>query len=169
MKKASFLALILISITLVSCKSMKEGKDGTKSLDIELIQSGDLMGDGSEGIEESIVVCNSQEELDAICKKMNSVNHVTSALDDLVASDVDFGKQSIVAYFQPVRSTGEYSLTAESLMQIQADGAKSYILHVSLSSPQGAAITVLTQPYIFLITDKMEGPIKYKVTEASAL
>lgn len=169
MKKASFLALILISITLVSCKSMKEGKDGTKSLDIELIQSGDLMGGGSEGIEESIVVCNSQKELNAICRKMNSVDHVTSALDDLDESDVDFGKQSIVAYFQPVRSTGGYSLTAESLMQIQADGAKSYILHVSLSSPQGAAITVLTQPYIFLITDKIDGPVKYKVTPKGSL
>jgi hypothetical protein len=169
MKKVFFLTLILFTLSAVSCKSLKDGKDGTKALEIELIQSGELYGGGAEGIEESLVVCNSKAELDAICKKMNSVNHETSALDDLGDSDIDFDTQSIVVYFQPVRSTGGYSLSEESLTRVKVDGEKSYIIHFSLTSPQGAAITVLTQPYIFVITSKIDGPVKYKVSPKGSL
>jgi len=169
MKKGFFLTLMLVARSAVSCGSLKGGKDSTKIMEVELIQSGELHGGGAEGIEESLVVCNSNADLDAIRKKMNSVNHETSALDDLDDSNIDFETQSVVGYFQPVRSTGGYALSEESLTRLKVDGENSYIIHFSLTPPQGSAITILTQPFIFVITDKIDGPLKYKVFPKESL
>lgn len=164
MRIAFILSLILVTVTAVSCKTLKDDSDTTAPapLDFEVIQSNALMGGGSEGIEESIVVCNAEIDLYNISQKMNSVNYSTQGLDDM---EINFEKETLIGYFQPVRSSGGYSLTAESLTQVDSDGTKGYLMHYSLTTPQGAATMALTQPFIFVKTKKIQGDIKYKVTE----
>lgn len=162
--KHTFLAIALLTIALISCKSVKDATENTDPGSFETIVSNSLMGTGSEGIEESIIVCNSELDLYNIKQKMNSVNYATEELD---AMEIDFDKETLIGYFQPVRSTGGYDLKAESITKV--DGEDSYFVHYTLKTPQGAAITVLTQPFIFIKTSKLEGTVNYKVTEAGGL
>ena len=87
MKKLFFLSLVLVTATAVSCKTVKDDSDTTASLNFETIHSSALMGGGSEGIEESIVVCNAEIDLFNIKQKMNSVNYSTQELDKM---EIDF-------------------------------------------------------------------------------
>lgn len=165
--KITVLSLALIAISLVSCKSMKDdSSDANTTMKFEVLQSGILSGGGSEGIEESIVVCNSKEDLKSIKEKMNSVNPSTGVLDDM---KIDFEKETVIGYFQPVRSSGGYTLEAKSLNQVSADGGIYYFMHYYLSTPQGAATASLTQPFIFVKTQKIKGTVKYKVEEQPSL
>ena len=164
--KYTIFALGLLFIGLVSCKSVQYASGEITIIPFEIIESNSLMGGGAEEIEESIVVCNSEAELDDIKQKMNSVNYTTEALD---AMEIDFNKETVIGYFQPVRSSGGYALEADRITLVELEGQKTYNIHYVLTTPQGAATTVLTQPFIFVKTDKIETAIHYTVSEKEAL
>lgn len=160
--KHFFLPLVLIAVSLVSCRSIKNAGNDGESISYKMIDQGSLMGGGEEGIDESVVVCNSQSELDAIKEKMNSVNPSTQELDKL---EVDFKKQTVIGYFQPVRSSGGYSSDVIDFTRINEDGIKKYLLRIEVSAPQGPAISVITQPYVFLVTEKVEAEVEFQTNE----
>ncbi|MCR9172105.1 MAG: protease complex subunit PrcB family protein [bacterium] len=162
MKCTPVILLILIAMTALSCKTMKDEKDNSDSLDFEVVQNDYLMGGGAENIEESIVLCNSEQDLQNIKEKMNSVNYATEALDN---TDINFEKETVIGYFQPVRSSGGYALQVQSLNRVNEGQNDGYILHLELQKPQGAATMALTQPFVFIKTKKIDGLIKYKVNE----
>jgi hypothetical protein len=165
MKKWTFVLALLV-VALVSCKSMKEGKDTTESLDFEVIQSGVLMGAGAEGIEQSLLVLNSESELNEIKEKMNSVNYSTEALDKI---NVDFEKETIIGYFDAVRSSGGYALGANYLKRIKTKEETKLVMSYTLTSPQGAATMALTQPYHFIKTEKIAGKVELIVEGTDSL
>lgn len=162
MKSLNLGLFILVIIIAMACASTKTISGEQTSQRFEEVGNGILTGGGDEGIEESLLVVDSQSEFDNIKDKMNKVNYSTKALDDL---SPDFKTESLIAYFQPVRSTGGYVLSADSLTKVTLNGAISYTLHLNLKSPQGAAVTMLTQPYIFVKTGKLKGPVSYQVRE----
>jgi len=166
MNKLTYSIPFLFSLLLIACGTTKEMSTETKQINFEIMHSNMLTGGGSEGIEESFVVCNTQAELDSIKGLMNKVNKSTKALD---AIDVNFDTETVLAYFQPVRSSGGYTLTADSLVQTSINGKTSCSMHYSVQSPQGDAITILTQPYIFIKTKKLGYLVTHKVTEAAKI
>lgn len=160
--KYILLSTVLIAATLISCRSVKNTSNDSTSVSYELVQNGSLMGGGDEGIEESLAVCNTQDELDAIKKKMNAVNYSTKELDQL---EVDFKKQTVIGYFQPVRPSGGYSIEVKEFTKVRSDHTESYLLQIALKSSQGPVITVLTQPFLFIVTEKIEGEVDVQVNE----
>lgn len=151
-----------MALGLVSCRSVKNAASDNTTVSYELVQKGNLMGGGEEGIEESVVVCTSQSELDAIKKKMNSVNYSTQELDQ---QSIDFKKQTVIGYFQPIRSSGGYTVEVQDFKRMEDSETGSYLLQISVTAPQGPAITVITQPYLFLITEKIEGKVEFETNE----
>lgn len=162
MKKriSQFTLFGFLSMMLVACGTTNEMSTGAEQVSFEMVHQNILSGAGSEGIEESLVVCNSQEELDALKARMNKANESTSFLDE---ATFNFSKETVIAYFQPVRSSGGYSLEADSLVRNTINGDTSFMMYYTVNKPQGNATMMLTQPFIFIKTGKLNGPIDYKV------
>lgn len=165
MKYAVFTFLIVL-LTSTSCKSVKNAANEPTNLTFKMLDKGVLTGGGDEGIEESLVVCNTEADWLNIKQKMNSVNYTTEKLDEI---EIDFDKETLIGYFQPVRSTGGYSLSPEKLEEIKKDGTSEYVMHYRVSLAQGATTMALTQPYVFVKTKKIEDPIRYEVLESGTL
>ncbi|GAB5419292.1 MAG: hypothetical protein Crog4KO_27210 [Crocinitomicaceae bacterium] len=157
-----FLAVGVVTFLLVACGSTKEMTSKSEKIPFETIYTNSLGGGGYEGIEESIIVCNSQAELDTLTERMNAVNNASQFTKEI---SVDFDNESIVAYFQPVRSSGGYGLSADSLMYRSINGSTMYTMYYTVEIPKGATISVLTQPFIFVKTGKLNGPIDFVVVE----
>lgn len=155
-----FVLFGFLSMIVVACGTTTEIPTGSQNVSFETVHQSILSGGGDEGIEESLVVCNSQEELDALKTRMNKVNESTSFLDE---ATFNFSKETVIAYFQPVRSSGGYSLQADSLVRNTINGETSFMMSYSLADPQGNATMMLTQPFIFIKTGKLNGPVDYKV------
>jgi hypothetical protein len=162
MKKriSQFTLFGFLSMMLVACGTTNEMSTEAEQVSFEMVHQNILSGAGSEGIEESLVVCNSQEELDALKARMNKANESTSFLDE---ATFNFSKETVIAYFQPVRSSGGYSLEADSLVRNTINGDTSFMMYYTVNKPQGNATMMLTQPFIFIKTGKLNGPIDYKV------
>ena len=54
---------------------------------------------------------------------------------------------------------------ADSLMQRNINGALSYEMHYTLEAPKGPATTMITQPYFFSKSAKLDGPVSHNVIE----
>lgn len=161
-KQTTFGLICALSLLLFACGTTKEMSAGSKKIAFETIHTDILSGGGYEGIEESIIVCNTQAELDALKERMKTVDDVSQFTENI---SVDFKKESVIAYFQPVRSSGGYGLYADSLISQSINGNVANTMHFSVETPKGPAIMILTQPYVFVKTKKMNGSFDFVVTE----
>jgi len=168
MKSFWYVLLPILSLAMLisSCKTTENFTPVSTQIAFEVVDADILLGGGEEGIEESIVVCNSEAELTKIKAKMNSVNPSTEALDNV---EIDFENETIIGCFQPVRPSGGYSLTADSLVQTKVSGEFTFVLHCSVTVPQGNTTSALTQPYVFVKSKKLNGLVTAKVKEKKAL
>ena len=76
------LGVLSTLLVIVSCATSREMKVEVEKMEYEVMVRDILTGDGSEGIEQGLVVCNAQEELDLLKNKMNSINYSTKKLDE---------------------------------------------------------------------------------------
>ena len=166
MKGIALLSFLVLWVGLSACGVFRNSSSAVQKESFEVIHQDILTGGGSEGIEESLVVCNTQAELDALAARMNSVNPTTEFLD---AASVDFSKETVIAYFQPVRSSGGYSLKVNSVTSQPVEGVRLFFIEYLVEVSDGSVTMMLTQPYIFIKTRKTKRTVKHSVIEKKAL
>lgn len=113
--------------------------------------SGNLQGDGAEGINEGGIVVNSQEEWTTLTTKMNSVNEAFKE------QSIDFNNMTVLAYFDQIRGSGGYTVEFASVSQT----SKSIQAHIKRTASDGNDIEIMTQPYSIVLIEKTDKTVVF--------
>lgn len=149
MMKKVILSLVMVA-ALFSCEESVDPIDN----DTVLMAQGSLHGAGDEGISEQNTVITNEADWNNLLSQMNSVNDESS---NFVESDIDFSTHRAVAVFDEVRPSGGFGV---ELNVVTTDD--KVMIEVIKGSPDGAAITVITQPYIIVKLPKSGLPIEFQ-------
>ncbi|MDR6299626.1 protease complex subunit PrcB family protein [Mesonia maritima] len=147
-------ALIVLSISLMSCNSMKNFNSDS----LTEISKGVLTGAGEEGIEAQQRIITSEAEWNSLVRKMNSVNNMSK---NFKTNDIDFSKEMVVAVFDKVMNTGGHSIWVSDVKTIDNEVQ----LMVSEKHPDGMATSVMTQPYYLAKMPKTDKKVVFKNAE----
>lgn len=138
-------AAIITSLSFQSCDQPKQLSQKTdsemvqpKEVVFDLVKDGYLTGNGEEGIVSGGVVIRSQEEWDALAKKMNSVNKA------IEKQSFDFNRVTVIAYFDNIRGSGGYSVDVSSVTETD----KKLAVTIKKTASDGNDIEIMTQPYV---------------------
>lgn len=115
------------------------------------VASGNLQGDGAEGINEGGIVVNSQEEWTTLTTKMNSVNEAFKE------QSIDFNNMTVLAYFDQIRGSGGYTVEFASVSQT----SKSIQAHIKRTASDGNDIEIMTQPYSIVLIEKTDKTVVF--------
>ncbi|PHR20420.1 MAG: hypothetical protein COA38_19435 [Fluviicola sp.] len=115
------------------------------------VASGNLQGDGAEGINEGGVVINSQEEWTSLMTKMNSVNEAVKE------QSIDFNNTTVLAYFDQIRGSGGYTVEFASVSQT----SKSIQVQIKRTASDGNDIEIMTQPYSIVFIEKTDKTVVF--------
>jgi hypothetical protein len=124
------------------------------AIESKVIAQGNLYGDGAEGISKDNLIIKYEIDWNELISKMNTVNTET---DNFSETDVDFSKHQIIAVFDDIKSTGGYKLEMKVTQQNQQIMAK-----VTSKGFEGAAITVITQPYLIVRIPQSDMPVVFQ-------
>ena len=143
---------------LVGCKSItiKPSKISVKEVVFQTISLGSLFGNGVEGISESTFTINNAKEWSVLLDKMNRVNNVSSSFKK---TTIDFSDQMLVCVFDKVRSTGGISVEIKNISIENTTTKINY--SIQEPAPGEMTITVVTQPYHIVLTQKRERTITF--------
>lgn len=143
--------LILFSILLTSCSNNQESGFVTLS-------KASLHGAGEEGFKEENVIIQSETDWKEFLSKLDSTNKVS----DRFGNKIDFSKNTIIAVFDKVQTSGGFSIevskieTKDSTLEVfikKDDGGKS---------SNGMAIMIMDQPYHIIKLSKTDKKIVFK-------
>lgn len=145
---------MILFLGLNSCATTKGGTQENVDVSYTVVKSGMLYGGGSEEIDEGLVIVQSKAEWDAIIKKMNAANQT-------ITEEIDLEKNTVIIYFDKLRGSGGYAVKASKVI---SDGSKT-TLFLNLTSPEGNAIDIMTQPYEIISIAKTDQEIGFKIIE----
>jgi len=146
------LLFILIIILNINCASKAEQYDTELSF-IDLAKSS-LHGAGREGIKKSGIVIQTQKEWQELLAKMKGKNSLPKQLTD---TSIDFSKQTVIAVFTDVLSSGGYSININTIVN-----KKDFVeVTAKTKRPSGPAIFVMTQPYHIVLVDKITKKVAF--------
>jgi hypothetical protein len=156
MKRLKFIALVLVTGTILSCQKTKTTPTPVASkTNITPIEIGRscLYGGGSEGITQQNLVITDSIAWNNLKAQMNSVNNATY---NFTEQTIDFSQWTVLASFDQVRTSGGFEIDFSSIVQ----NSTNIEATVYPSSPNGGAVTtVITQPYIIVKIPKSTLPI----------
>ncbi|MTI41402.1 protease complex subunit PrcB family protein [Fulvivirga lutimaris] len=154
MKKllASFALLLVLS----GCSTDGDPQLETFTTAIEpiIIGQGNLYGNGEENISKQNLLINNVDDWNQIISKMNTVNTET---DNFSETDIDFSTHQIIAIFDDIKSTGGYSLELNLTQESQR-----IVAEITSQAFEGAAITVITQPYLIVSIPQSDLPVVFQ-------
>ncbi|MFP4844257.1 hypothetical protein [Winogradskyella sp. PE311] len=144
--------LLLIAILAINCKTSE------KHLKMEneeplLISKGNLFGAGAEDIKKQNLIILNQNDWNALLTKMNSINKVT---DDFTETEIDFKIYRIIAVFDELKTTGGHSIELDFKTNSQ-----NVLVKVNYKSPNGMAVSAMTQPYYIAKIPNNNLPIQF--------
>ncbi len=130
------LPILFFSLIIFSCKS-----DDIQTVDYEstLIAKDNLYGAGSEGISEQNLVITDQSTWNDLMTQMDAVNNVTDSFSE---TNIDFSAFQIIAIFDELKGSGGHDLELNI-----TSSTENIIVTVTDLVPQGAATSVVTQPF----------------------
>ena len=130
--------LVCLCALIMGCS---EGDDPAAfvPVDATVIGTGNLFGNGAEGISEQNLVISTTEAWNDLLTQMNSVNNVT---DDFTETNIDFNQYRVIAVFDEVRGNGGFRID----LDIWSD-TNQIVVQVTDLAPQGNATTVIAQPF----------------------
>ncbi|WP_395045321.1 protease complex subunit PrcB family protein [Flavobacterium sp.] len=148
------LILILTVTVFLSC-SNSDTKTSTSDLSITEIGSGNLYGNGAEGILESRLLITNSVSWNALLSEMNSVNNVS---DSFLETSIDFANYDVIVLFDQVRATGGFAIEATSV----TENTSSIMVTVNLQTPTGIVPLVITQPFHIYKIAKTTKPVIFE-------
>lgn len=130
--------LICLCALVMGCS---EGNDPAPFISVPstVIGTGNLFGNGAEGIGEQNLVIATTEAWNDLMTQMNSVNNVT---DEFTETNIDFTQYKLIAVFDEIRGNGGYGIDLDIWSTIN-----EMVVQVTDLAPQGIATTVITQPF----------------------
>lgn len=145
------LFVFVLTFSVLSCNNTAQSTQ--EPVTTTLISKGELYGNGAEGILSSQLVINDTTSWNALVDQMNSVNTVSDSFSE---TDINFSDFTIIAVFDEIKGNGGYGidLTVSS-------NAENIAVNVTHLSPEGNAITVMTQPYHIVKIPKAVLPIVF--------
>lgn len=145
------LFVFVLTFSVLSCNNTVQSSQ--EPVTTTLISKGELYGNGAEGILSSQLVINDTTSWNALVDQMNSVNTVSDSFSE---TDINFSDFTIIAVFDEIKGNGGYGidLTVSS-------NAENITVNVTHLSPEGNAITVMTQPYHIVKIPKAVLPVVF--------
>ncbi len=147
------LLIILLSIFSLSCNSNDDNSEMT-NVEFTLIAKDNLYGNGGEGIVEQNMVISSQTAWNELIAQMNSVNNVS---DNFTETDVNFSEYTVIAVFDEIKSSSGHSLELNIM-----SNSENIIVDITDITPNGNALTVITQPFIIVKIENSQLPVIFK-------
>lgn len=148
-----YFLIVLVSFFMSNCKSNNIENTATRFEPVT-ISKGDLFGDGKEGLVNKKLVIDNQDDFNSLIKKMSVVNDVTNNLKE---TEIDFSKFKVIAVFDKIQSVGGCSLDLNI-----TNNPKNITVNVINKSPEGMAMTVITQPYCIVKIPKSNLPVVFE-------
>lgn len=150
------IGFLFLTLGLLSCE--KEVISGTpqdtNEMLVHVIGQENLYGSSSEGFTEENHVINDSVAWNALKAQMNQSNEVTY---NFTEQEIDFTQWTVLASFDQVRPNGGHAISYSSVME-DSTHINATIHHVN---PNGAATTVITQPYIVVKIQKTTKPVLF--------
>ncbi len=143
--------LIFVLILSTSCACNKEQPNSNISF-VSLAKSS-LHGAGREGIKKSEMVIQNQNDWQSLLAKMKGKNSLPKEL----TGTIDFSKQTVIAVFTDVISSGGYSINIDKIINKKNSTEVIY----GIKRPSGNAIFIMTQPYHIVLVDKITKKITF--------
>jgi len=154
MKK--YIAVLVFTLFLFSCNS-DDSNDATETpinIETTLIVKGNLYGSSSQGVDEQNLVINTEADWNALISLFDTA---TNAYQTLLEADIDFTAFTVIVAIDQVRGNGGYLLD----LDVNAN-SENIIVTVTDVFPQGAATTVITQPFHIIKISKNTLPIIFQ-------
>ncbi|MEQ8475498.1 hypothetical protein [Fulvivirga sp.] len=124
------------------------------SIETKIIAQSNLYGGGAEGISKDRLIIKNESDWNELISKINSVNAET---DNFSETNIDFNTHQIIAVFDDIKSTGGYSME-----MIVTKSNQQIIAKVTSKGFEGAAITVITQPYLIVRIPQSDMPVVFQ-------
>jgi len=156
MRRIIFSALLLAAM--VGCQNDDAATTNNEPalLEFTVVGKENLYGNGAEDIDEGNLVINDDASWQALLGKMTAVNNLPSNFGD---TNIDFSQWTVIASFDQIQAYGGYSVDVVSVTeedeQIVVDIEKS-------GGGQGAAATVITQPFHIVKIPKTTLPVTFE-------
>jgi hypothetical protein len=159
MRKIIFSGLLLT--VLIGCQSddpqATNGQNGDPvAVEFTSVGKENLYGNGVEEINESNLVINDAAAWQDLLDQMTLVNDLPTGFGD---TNIDFTQWTVIASFDQIQSYGGFSIDVMSVTeedeQIVVDIEKS-------GGGQGAAATVITQPFHIVKIPKTTLPVTFE-------
>lgn len=151
------MGLLFIVLGLMSCEKEKTTsgqQQAASELQVHVIGQNNLYGSSSEGFTEENHVINDSVAWNALKAQMNQANDVTYTFTE---QEIDFSQWTVLASFDQVRMNGGHAINYSSVVEDDTQ-ITATIFH---ENPQGAATTVITQPYIIVKIEKTTKPVVF--------
>lgn len=151
------MGLLFIVLGLMSCEKEKTTsgqQQAASELQVHVIGQNNLYGSSSEGFTEENHVINDSVAWNALKAQMNQANDVTYTFTE---QEIDFSQWTVLASFDSVRPYGGYAINYSSVVEDDAQITAT----IFQEHPEGAATTVITQPYIVVKIQKTTKPVVF--------
>lgn len=150
------LGFFFLTLGLMSCEKEKTSgiQQAANDLTVHVIGQNNLYGSSSEGFTQENHVINNSVAWNALKAQMNQNNDVTYTFTE---QEIDFSQWTVLASFDQVRPNGGYAINYSSVFEDDAQ----ITVTIDQSSPNGAATTVITQPFIVVKIQKTTKPVVF--------
>jgi hypothetical protein len=119
-----------------------------------IIAKGNLYGNSSNQVAKQSQVISTSAEWLQLQSQISTVNTLTNSY---LENDVDFTQYTVLAIFDEIRYSGEYSIDINVF-----EDNKTVFVNVIYKAPSGGpVITVITQPYIIVKIPKTTKQVKF--------
>ncbi|TZF84736.1 protease complex subunit PrcB family protein [Pedobacter sp. BS3] len=116
------------------------------------ISKGNLYGNGQEQIPEEKCVIRSTGDWNQLIERIDQVNNVSQ---DFSETDIDFDQYMVIAIFDKLQMNGGHAIDITNIV----DNDDSIWVKVKYTGPDGAAPSVITQPYCIAKIPRSDKPV----------
>lgn len=149
----NYVILFLLSLFVYSCSSDDDAPT-MSPVETTLIGKGNLYGSSSQGVDQQNIVINTTTDWDNLISLLDAENNVSSSFTE---TDIDFTNFTVIVAIDEVRGNGGHDLAIDV-----NSNAQNIIVTVTDLIPEGAATTVITQPYHIVKISKNTLPVIFE-------
>jgi len=143
------ITVFIVLAMLVSCTSTKSSKQQIKNINFK-----ELVNETQGGFDTAkfLVIKEKQGTLDVY----NQVNKIRKPGFDI--PKIDYKKQSLLALFIGVKSTGGYAISVDHIQE----SPNKITVYIKEQIPEGMTTMAITSPFCFVLIDKSDKEIVFE-------